>query len=98
MATPIYKGRGQPAGDNGFLSGLGSWFGGGTPAYRGVGQPSSGSAFGNGVPAYKPASATKDARSPDAPSSAAIVSECPDPFGPGSVAIVVPRDLIDPQQ
>ncbi len=34
MATPTYKGPGQPAADNGgFLAGLGAWFGGSTPVY-----------------------------------------------------------------
>ncbi len=34
MATPQYKGAGQPQADNGSWSGLGSWFGGATPAYK----------------------------------------------------------------
>ena len=34
MATPPYKGAGQPQADDGSWSGLGSWFGGGTPAYK----------------------------------------------------------------
>jgi hypothetical protein len=35
MATPPYKGAGQPpTADDSFWSGLGSWFGGGTPAYK----------------------------------------------------------------
>jgi hypothetical protein len=97
MATPTYKGRGQPAADNGFLSGLGSWFGGETPSYRGAGQPS-GSTVGSATPAYRPAPAASSPSSTAPGTAAAVVSPCPDPFGPGAVAIVVPRDLIDPQQ
>jgi hypothetical protein len=56
MATPTYKGSGQPQVASGFLSGVGSWFGGGgTPAYAGEGQPSSASSgfLGSGTPIYK---------------------------------------------
>ncbi len=92
MATPAYKGYGQPQVDSGFLSGFGSWFGsGGTPAYIGEGQPSSTSSgfFGSGTPAYK--SADERSRSIDAA------------MPQGQFAIVVPRnfvprDVIDPQQ
>ena len=87
MATPSYKGSGQPQSDSGFWSGLGSLFGGGgTPAYVGEGQPSSGSSgfFGSSTPSYKPA--------PSGRSDAASQR----------IAIVVPRELIpceltDPQ-
>ena len=90
--APAYKGNGQPQTDSGFLSGFGSWFGGGgTPAYAGEGQTSSGSSgfFGSGTPAYK--SVDQSSRSIDA----AL------PQGP--FAIVVPRgfvpcDVTDPQQ
>ncbi len=83
MATPAYKGSGQPQIDSGFLSGFGSWFGGdGTPAYAGEGQPSSASSgfLGSGTPAYK--AADQSSRSIDA----AL------PQGP--FAIVVPRSLV----
>jgi hypothetical protein len=35
MASPNYKGGGQPTADSGWLAGIGSWFGGGlTPVYK----------------------------------------------------------------
>ena len=35
MATPNYKGTGQPSADSGWLTGITSWFGGGlTPVYK----------------------------------------------------------------
>ena len=59
MATPNYKGAGQPAADGG--SWLGSWLGG-TPAYKGtVKLPSSGSSG----PGYKAAPAPADVASAD---------------------------------
>ncbi len=93
MATPTYKGSGQPQADSGFWSGFGSWFGGGsTPAYAGEGQPSSASSgfLGSGTPAYKSAASSGGTRAMDAASAPRI-------------AIVVPRDLFpcdvnDPQQ
>ncbi len=89
MATPAYKGSGQPQADSGFLSGFGSWFGGGgTPAYVGEGQPSSASSgfLGSSTPAYKPAPSSGGTRAVDQ-----------------RIAIVVPRqlfqcDVTDPQQ
>ena len=55
MATPSYRGCGQPKVDTGFLSGLTSWFGVQTPAYLGEGQPVAGSSgyFGSSTPAYE---------------------------------------------
>lgn len=98
MATPSYKGTGQPQADSSFWSGLGSWFGGGsTPAYAGVGQPSSGSSgyLSSRTPAYTPV--------PSSGGSAAMGSIVPAGFPPGPFAIVVPRglvpsDVLDPQQ
>ena len=82
MATPNYQGQGQPAADSGGW--LGSWLGG-TPAYRGVGQPSSkASAVGGSQPAYKPAPTAQSAMNADT-----------DVCGPGPIAIVIPRDVID---
>ncbi len=84
MATPTYQGVGQPVVDNGgFLSGLASWFGGSTPAYAGKGQPAASSGFGGGTPAYKSA---------PAPSSTDAIAQSIDP---DSVAIVIPRGLIE---
>lgn len=86
MATPTYKGSGQPTVNGGWLGGLGSWFGVTAPAYAGVGQASAGSTgyFSGTTPTYKtsPAPSTNDA------SSAA----------PDRITLVVPRGLIDPQQ
>ena len=47
MATPTYKGAGQPTSDGGWLSGMGSWFGGLPPTYA--------------APAPKPAAAAPPA-------------------------------------
>ncbi len=82
MATPNYKGAGQPAADGG--SWLGSWLGG-TPAYKGTEKlPSSGSSG----PGYKAAPAS----SSDV-SSADQIDAC----GGGPIAIVIPREVIDQQ-
>ena len=86
MATPNYKGRGQPAGDS--AGWLGSWLGG-TPSYQGAGTPASrSSAFGGAAPAYKPAPST--AAPPDGMTSAES-AVC------GPIAIVIPREVIDQQ-
>jgi hypothetical protein len=107
MATPIYKGAGQPLADggSGLLGRLGSFFGGGTtPAYAGRGQPSAGVTggfLGGSTPAYaagptKPqpiASATDD--SSMCSIDAQALTEClpldADALAKGMVAIVVPR-------
>ena len=83
MATPNYKGAGQPAADGG--SWLGSWLGG-TPAYKGVAKlPSTGAG-----PAYKPA---------PAPASSEDVTSVDDSdaCGVGPIAIVIPREVIEQQ-
>ena len=86
MATPNYKGTGQPS--NG-----GSWFGswlGGTPAYKGADRGSSNVAgYAGAGPAYKPAPAA--APSPDATVSADDSDTC------GPIAIVIPREVIEQQ-
>ena len=84
MATPNYKGAGQPAADGG--SWLGSWLGG-TPAYKGTAKlPSS----GNSGPGYKAAPAP-------ASSSDVMSADQIDACGPGSIAIVIPREVIEQQ-
>ena len=57
MATPIYKGTGQPAAERRLAVGLGSWFGGSAPAYARHGPSRRGGrrAPGGATPAYKPA-------------------------------------------
>jgi hypothetical protein len=82
MSTPIYNGRGQPNPGNGGW--LGSWLGG-TPTYQGVGQPAQKSSplLGGSQPVYKPAAS--DAMGQDA-------NAC------GPFAIVIPRQVIEPQQ
>ena len=88
MAIPNYQGRGQPAADSGGW--LGSWIGG-TPAYQGAGQPSSkSSASGGAAPAYKPALANAGSQSP---MTSVDMSAC----GPGPIAIVIPREVIEQQ-
>ena len=59
MATPTYKGSGQPTVNGGWLGGLGSWFGVTAPAYAGTGQASTGSTgyFSGTTPAYRQATA-----------------------------------------
>ena len=88
MATPNYKGQGQPTANSGGW--LGSLMGGGAPAYGGVGQPASktsGYLAGAG-PAYKPAPAA---------SPAATSAEDPDVCEPQGFAIVIPRQMIEQQ-
>jgi hypothetical protein len=87
MATPNYKGNGQPVTAGGLFSGLGSLFGGSTPAYAGGGQPSQGvSVIGSATPAYKPAPSSTDA-SP---------SICDD-GNSEQITVVIPRELLTPQ-
>ena len=86
MATPNYKGAGQPSSSGGSWL---SWLGG-TPGYKGK----RGTAAGNtgAGPAYKPA---PDAtQSPDAMTSSA---EQIDACGGGPIAIVIPREVIEQQ-
>jgi hypothetical protein len=94
MATPFYKGAGQPAVDNGgFFAGIGSWFGGSAPAYAGKGQPSAGSGSYASAPAYKPAPVAPVAPTAAiAPNVTVIDGE---PMGPDSIALVIPRDLAE---
>jgi hypothetical protein len=89
MTTPIYKGNGQPS-PNGE-----GWLGsllGGAPPYRGVGQPAqqASSILGGSQPAYQPAST--------ADSSGAMASTNPDANACGPIAIMIPRQVIEPQQ
>jgi len=87
MATPNYKGAGQPS------SSGGSWLGslvGGTPAYKSVEKrASNGSGYAGAGPAYKPAPAAAD--SPDVTQSADENDTC----GLGPIAIVIPREVIE---
>ena len=94
MATPIYKGTAQPAANNGWLSGLGSWFGGSPPGYAGKGQVSqAGSGYlGGSAPACKQVTASTDGGSSSAASTDA---ECQEPE---RITVLIPRELIDPQQ
>ena len=102
MTTPIYKGKAQPPGDSGWLAGLGSWFGRSAPAYAGRGQATQASSgyFGGATPAYKPApSADGAVNAPDAVTTGAIASagtECP--TEPERITVLIPRELIEPQQ
>jgi hypothetical protein len=86
MATPTYKGQGQPAAAS---SGwLGSWFGDPTPSYLGTTAAANPptrprSFFALAAPAYKLAPAPTDA--------------CGDVSAPTEIAIVIPRGVIDPQ-
>ncbi len=90
MATPSYKGSGQPQSGNGLFDGFSSWFGT-TPTYAGDGQPSSTSSGygGSGTPAYK-SSSSGQSRAID-----------PSALPQGPFAIVIPRSFVpcdEPQQ
>ena len=86
MATPNYKGPGQPSADSGGW--LGTWLGG-TPTYQGVGQPTTkASTYGGATPAYKPAPATAT------PAAVTDAKTC----GCGPIAIVIPREVTEEQQ
>ena len=104
MTTPIYKGQ-APAARDGWLGGLGSWFGGAsTPAYAGGGQPSPGTSgyLAGSAPAYKPApvkpspAPTPAAPTATAASSAMPASEDPCAVGISPFALVIPRDGFEP--
>ena len=88
MATPNYKGQGQPTANSGGW--LGSLMGGGAPAYGGVGQPASKTSgyLAGSAPAYKPAPAASTAATSDAD---------PDVCEPQGFAIVIPRQMIEQQ-
>jgi hypothetical protein len=93
MATPVYKGAGQPTAAGGWLSGLTSWFGGPAPAYVGKGQAAQGSTgyLGGATPAYKPAPAPTDGTST---TPSATTEECREPE---RITVLIPRELIEPQ-
>ena len=87
MATPAYKGDGQPTANSGWLGGLGSWFGVQAPAYAGAGQTATSSSgyFSGTTPAYEQASSQPASQAPE------------------RITLVVPRELvpaglIEPQQ
>jgi hypothetical protein len=84
MATPTYKGTGQPAANSGWLSGVGS-FGTSAPAYAPA------------PAAVAPAASTAPAAAASSPSAApgsAVVVACE----PDRIVLVIPRGLIDAQQ
>ena len=86
MATPAYKGKGQPAANSGWLSGFGSWFSVQAPVYAGAGQSVAGSSgyLGGSTPAYKPAPSV----SPDDTGAA----------GDERITLVIPRELLESQE
>jgi hypothetical protein len=90
MATPNYKGPNQPT-PNG--SGwLGSW-GGGTPAYISVVKKCASAAMTPGASAAM----TPDASAAQAALATGDPTVVADSSYPGPIAIVIPRDVIDPQ-
>ena len=92
MATPNYKGAGQPSSNGG------SWLSslvGGTPAYKGVDKRTNASSYTGSGPAYKPAPAAS--QSPDEVTSAVDGAEQSDACGPAPIAIVIPRQMIEQQ-
>lgn len=86
MATPAYKGKGQPPPDNGWLSGFGSWFSVQAPAYAAAGQSvaSSSGYLGGSTPAYKPAPSVSPDDTEGSP-------------GDERITLVIPRELIEQQ-
>ena len=94
MASPVYKGSNQPTASSGWLAGLASWFGGSAPVYAGVGQSTQGSSgfLGGATPAYKPAPAFGDGTQSVAGSAAVC------PVEPERITVLIPRDLIGPQE
>jgi len=98
MATPPYRGQGQPPADYGgsWFGRLASFFGGGTPRYSGSGQPAAGGSGypgGSGVP-YKPAPTDQPKECVAAPCETEAMT-CPiDPeaLASGHIAIVIPRE------
>ena len=93
MATPIYKGAGQPATAGGWLSGLASWFSGPAPTYVGKGQTAQASTgyLGSTTPAYKPAPASTDGTPPTPSADAGQEGER------FTVLIPISRELIERQ-
>ena len=93
MAAPIYNGAGQPTAAGGWLSGFASWFGGPAPAYVGKGQAAQGSTgfLGGATPAYKAAPSIDG----DPASAGANAEVCREPE---RITVLIPRELIDPQQ
>ena len=95
--TPSYQGSGQTAvasSDGGILGALTALLGGGsTPAYSGTGQPApsaSGGLLGSGTPAYQPAPVATPSPAPT--ETPCEIPTCdPEPFGCGTIAIVIPR-------
>jgi hypothetical protein len=85
MATPTYKGAGQPATSSGWLSGIGSSFGTAAPAYGAAPQPAAASTA--------PAAAVSTTTTAAAPASAVFVACEPD-----RIVFVIPRELIDAQK
>ena len=84
MATPNYKGQGQPGASSGGW--LGSLIGGSAPAYAGAGQPASKTSgyLAGSAPAYKPAPTASQAAMTD-----------PETCSPSGFAIVIPRQMIE---
>ena len=107
MATPTYKGTGQPTGDSGWLAGMGSWFGAQAPRYTApVPKP---------VPVAAPTPAPTVAGNCEADritlvipreligAQQLIVSAAPDGDVPSDddaqrITLVIPRALIQSQQ
>ena len=86
MSTPNYQGQGQPtASSGGWLSEI---FGGHTPTYAGAGQPVARTStwLRGAAPAY----AVPTTQSP--PSTTGCEAD-----EPRQIAIVIPRQVIDPQ-
>ncbi len=88
MATPNYKGANQPLPNGGGW--LGSWLGG-TPAYKNADKRPSAAAMTTNVGAAQAAPASGDV-------AVSMTTVQPnDACGPGPIAIVIPREVIEQQ-
>ena len=112
MATPTYKGTGQPTGDSGWLSGMGSWFGASPPSYA-TPAPKPVAAVTTPAPTVAPVTTPADGTCDSdritlviprelIGSQQLIVSAAPDGSVPSDdgerITLVIPRSLIQSQQ
>lgn len=84
--TPIYKGLGQPTVNSGWLSGISQWFGGAAqPAYA-------------TKPVAKPVTTTGAQSTDQAPVAELVPSIDGCPIEPERITVLIPRELLGPQQ
>lgn len=93
MATPKYRGNGQPTADHrtSWLGRLGLIFGTPTPPYAGNAEQTTCGASSKGTPQYSTAPATSDFD--DDADTRVFEAET---LAPGKIAIVIPRESSTP--